>query len=402
MTWYRPEWDEKTTFLEAIATGDVRKVREMLAGGLSVETVESSDREPALQLAASRGQLEVVRELIDRGASVTSRSRYEATLLHVLGAQEKLLPLVPLALERGGDLEATDSWGATPLLVAAGAACIPGARALLAAGANPLARDNDGSTAVFRLVHSIYFVHEGRKNERECLDLLRDLLSLGVDPNAVGWLGHTAATVAAESGFARALRALRKHGARLEQADRRGLTPLQAAAFLGREDAAAVILEAGAPLDLFSAAALGRVGAVRAFLQSEPGLARAVLAPRRTSVLSLAVAFGHEKLVRVLLEAGADPNGENQWTSCLHAAVDHLPDPDIVRLLLEHGANVDAGDGDGNTPLNFASRRDNLELARMFLDAGADPNSTTERGYTPLTFAGGEAMQALLRSRGGR
>ena len=89
-------------------------------------------------------------------------------------------------------------------------------------------------------------------------------------------------------------------------------------------------------------------------------------------------------------------------TSCLHPAMNHLPDPEVVRLLLAHGANVDAGDGDGNTPLNFAARSDNLELARILLDAGADPKSTTERGYTPLTFARGEAMQALLRSRGSR
>ena len=60
-----------------------------------------------------------------------------------------------------------------------------------------------------------------------------------------------------------------------------------------------------------------------------------------------------------------------QWTSSLHNAVRHLPDPELLRLLIAHGAEVDRGDGDNNTPLNYVARDNALDLARVLLDAGA-------------------------------
>ena len=74
----------------------------------------------------------------------------------------------------------------------------------------------------------------------------------------------------------------------------------------------------------------------------------------------------------------------------------------VVSVILRgEGAEIDAGDGDYNTPLNFAARDDRLEVARALLELGANPNLTTDRGSRVLDFAGGEEMRRLLRRYGG-
>lgn len=166
-----------------------------------------------------------------------------------------------------------------------------------------------------------------------------------------------------------------------------GITPVQLAALRKRESTANALLAQGLPLDFFSAVALGRVAEVGAWLQQDPSLANAVLEAERTSALAIAVAHGHAKVVRLLVGKGADPNGTNRWTSCLHAAVDHLPDPDLVTLLIVGGAKVDAADGDGNTPPNIAARRGNVELARL-LDTGRRKAAHRSFLTFPLTTFG--------------
>jgi len=87
-------------------------------------------------------------------------------------------------------------------------------------------------------------------------------------------------------------------------------------------------------------------------------------------------------------------------TSSLHSAIRHLPDPAILRFLIDRGADVEAVDGDLNTPLNLAARSGRIDLATLLLDAGADPNARTDRGVPLLEFAASDEMRALLRSRG--
>ena len=76
----------------------------------------------------------------------------------------------------------------------------------------------------------------------------------------------------------------------------------------------------------------------------------------------------------------------------------------IASVLIPHGAKVNAAQAEsGFTPLHEAALNGDSEFARLLLDHGADVNAKMKDGKTPLTFAvqGGQTeMAAFLRGRG--
>jgi ankyrin repeat protein len=75
----------------------------------------------------------------------------------------------------------------------------------------------------------------------------------------------------------------------------------------------------------------------------------------------------------------------------------------LLDALLDKGAEVNAADAEGKTPLNYAIRGGYLEIADKLLDKGADPNKADKDNETPLMAAilGCRAdLVELLASRG--
>ena len=70
--------------------------------------------------------------------------------------------------------------------------------------------------------------------------------------------------------------------------------------------------------------------------------------------------------------------------------------------LVESGAEVDARDGRGRTPLHVAARRDHLNAVKALMQASVDVNAVDELGWTPLDHTWREDIKALFRRRGGR
>ncbi|KAH9997014.1 ankyrin repeat-containing domain protein, partial [Russula vinacea] len=107
---------------------------------------------------------------------------------------------------------------------------------------------------------------------------------------------------------------------------------------------------------------------------------------------------GHIDVVRVLLDHGANVNTIDKKNTPLFEAFDggHL---EIMRLLLEHGADVDAWD-DADLLLNRASKEGQAEVVHLFLQHNADVNSSGYTNWTPLQgasfFGQTKVVQLLL------
>lgn len=91
------------------------------------------------------------------------------------------------------------------------------------------------------------------------------------------------------------------------------------------------------------------------------------------------------RIVRRLLEKGADSGvlcGKSS-SSLLHIACG-AKKQDIMELLLEYGADVNAADADSKTPLHLACTEQHADLIRYLLENGADPTVRDKNGDTPL------------------
>jgi ankyrin repeat protein len=104
--------------------------------------------------------------------------------------------------------------------------------------------------------------------------------------------------------------------------------------------------------------------------------------------LHVAVAWGYFKVVRMLLQCRVDVNSRDaEGETPLHlvrksrSGVKHL---NVVQLLLERGADVNSQDKVDATVLHNASQMLNLEMARVLVDHGANLNAVNTWGQTPL------------------
>ncbi|RSL78191.1 hypothetical protein CEP52_017653 [Fusarium oligoseptatum] len=119
--------------------------------------------------------------------------------------------------------------------------------------------------------------------------------------------------------------------------------------------------------------------------------------------MALASGEGHEAVVRLLLEKGADPNlgGVCGWIP-LSQAVQNGHEA-VVRLLCENGANPDLMDGEGCTPLGQAAQRGHKAVMRLLLEKSTDIDPKDDEGCTPLAQAarnGHEAVMEQLLEKG--
>src|SRR5215216_3839694 len=132
-------------------------------------------------------------------------------------------------------------------------------------------------------------------------------------------------------------------------------TPIQAAAHVGNRLIAEYLLEQGAPLDICTAAMLGRIDDVKALLAEAPELSGATGA-HNIPLMFFAALSDNTDIAQTLYDADADVNAGEGGNTPLHGAA-IFGRMNTLRWLLSHDANPYAVDYEGKTPLDRA--RDN-------------------------------------------
>jgi ankyrin repeat protein len=186
-----------------------------------------------------------------------------------------------------------------------------------------------------------------------------------------------------------------------------GNSPLVAATIHRQPEIVQILREAGAPVGVWEAVALGEVETLRSLLDSG-----ADVHSRQNgyTLLRQAVSQGNSEMVRLLLERGADVNkggtrgltplmsvfrSHPEIVALLRAAGAHVGLIEAIRIddrarvleLLDSGADIDAENAVGLTPLILAAGFGDLEMIRLLLTRGADLYRTSSFHSTALTQA---------------
>ena len=155
------------------------------------------------------------------------------------------------------------------------------------------------------------------------------------------------------------------------------VSAVRAALYAQRQDLADAVLEAGPELDVFDAAAVGDADRLAELLDGDPNLTGAWSADGFTA-LHLAAFFGRGDAARLLLDRGADVGTvarNDLEVQPLHSAVagKHR---EIVAALLVAGADPNARQQGGFTPLMAAEKHDDTDMVRLLMDHGAEESAT--------------------------
>jgi ankyrin repeat protein len=175
-----------------------------------------------------------------------------------------------------------------------------------------------------------------------------------------------------------------------------GETLVLHACYLGAPELVPVLLAGRAP-DACEAAALGDVAALRTALEDDDD-ARVRRSSDGWTPLHLAAFFGRDEAAALLIDHGAPINGHATnatRNTPLHAALAGAVSATLVRRLVMAGASVTARDAHGATPLHLAASRGAEPLCDLLLARGADPGARTAEGATPGQMATDRGFPAL-------
>jgi ankyrin repeat protein len=410
--------------------GDHQALRAAIARKADVN-VPQADGSTALHWAVERDDLEAADLLIEAGARVGARTREGVTPIQ-LAAVNGSAAMLDRLLKAGGEVNAPlTPTGDTALMMAARTGKTDAIQVLLNAGADVNAKERWGGTTPL-----MWAVSEGHTAAA------RLLIGAGADVNA---RSHYLAA-ANGRGFEGRTPVASRVDAKPEEFASGWLTPLMLAAREGHLDVARILVAAGADID--AAAGDGKTALAIAIFNGSYELASFLVdnkadvnqadAQRFTPLFWAVdrrnmetapnfpwmVTADPMPLIRKLLDAGADPNllvnntprgrmreGSPRIvfaTSLMRAAF--AADLELVKLLLERGADPTIISRDGETMLSAAaglafihgyhrgkSPEERLQVVKLFVGLGNDVNQPDDYGITPLMAAANDGNIGVIR-----
>ncbi|KAK1976468.1 ankyrin repeat-containing domain protein [Colletotrichum cereale] len=342
-----------TPLICAIRANRIEAVEFLIQSGADRSTKDSCSgkKKPPLFHAAECGFLPIAEMLMKNGADIKERS-WSGQPFFVEVANSDQLEIIQLFLAWGCDANTSAISGRTIFIHAVQAGSLPHMKLLQEFGADMNARDITGQPAL----------HMALGQNR--MDIVSFLLEHGADPNATDLTGSTMIISALHKKKYELVKMLLVRGADPNTTGLMGKGVLWT--MLQNKD-----MEDGIKVDL-----------VRALLQR--GANPNEVDNWGESIMSLVITLGNTDLLRTFLAHGGNPNKKIKDDTFLLYAI-NLGRTEDAKLLLTHGADANAADNKGRTPLIEALQSGNQTLVQTLLTFGADVNKMGQ--IKPLTLA---------------
>lgn len=414
-------------------------VRALVAQKVDVNAPEP-DGATALHWAASADDADIARLLVGAGAHPDVANDYGITPLSLAAARGSA-GLIEVLLKAGANANLAPPNGEFPLMAASRAGHAAAVKTLLDHGARVANKDPSvGQDALMWAVAAGSF------------DVVRLLLERGADVHARSNSGFSPLLFAAREGDVEMTRVLLDAGARVNDTDDSGVSALHVATVRGHAPLALFLLDRGAdpkadkpgytPLhwaaakvelseyptrygkwhewSVLGGIVEGRMALVKALLArgADPNAKLAKPTPRfsnegggyralGSTPLFMAASNGDTETMKVLVEAGADPNARNTDESTVLITAVGRPSGDAqdpipqavalagVTLAISMGIDVNAVDKAGETALHTAAYLGHDQVIKFLVAHGASVNQRNKRNETALRIAMGVDRGAL-------
>ncbi|WP_265032364.1 ankyrin repeat domain-containing protein [Wolbachia endosymbiont (group B) of Apotomis turbidana] len=383
-----------------------------------INTKDSSDWTP-LHYAVYYNALDVVKFLVNKGADISVKDKDSKTPLD-LAAQEndtnvaeflkqteldkKLLAAVQDAglnevkdlINQKANINAKDMYGWTLLHFAASRDKLSVVEFLFNNNANINAKDVYGNTPLH--------VAAQYSSSLEIVKFLLDKDISGI--NNITNNGWTPLHVAIQGNKLNTVELLLGRGADIEVRDIYNQTSLDLATRKGYLDIAGILKQVQLDRKLLTIVESGGFNEAKGLIAQDANID--TNDKNGNTLLYSAAEIGDLNLVKLLLDNGANieaKNGEYQATP-LHGAVENYR-IDVVKLLLNRGANVNAEDKDNWTPLHYGADTNSPDIVKVLVDAHANLGAKGNYGKTPLDIAKDKGHNNIVeylekKLRGGR
>ncbi|GBG30195.1 Ankyrin repeat domain-containing protein 50 [Hondaea fermentalgiana] len=335
----------KSALMYASRHGDHRTLKRLMDYGAALDLQDENGRS-ALMHACINDQSECARLLIDHGAKLDLQDHVGGTAL-AMTCKFGDLETLRLLLAQGASVDQKFRDGWTALMLA----CVRGisdfVQLLIDYGADPNLQNGHGSTALMKAsaLHT---------------DVVTILIEAGASLDLQNTNGSTALSIACWEAQRETATLLVKHGASLNLQDKTGSSALIVACSKGDFECAKVLVEYGAALDL----------------QDLKG----------STALMYACDKNDTVLGTFLVEhaAALDLQDNHGLTALMIVCESKEPDQKLAASIVSHGAALELQENNGKTALHIACEFKQIEIVRVLLNHGANLNVKTHDGHTPL------------------
>jgi uncharacterized protein len=381
--------DGETAFMLAIKTGELPIVEMMVKAGANVNVVEKFHNQTPLMYAADapKNAGEIVKLLLSKGANVKPRALYNDWPSQI--TNEPRAQYRPVG-------------GLTALLYAARSGCTACVEELIGAGADANVPTPEGVTPLMLAIDNGYN------------DTAKLLLSKGANPNVWDWWGRTALYIAVDCKENNSCGGGARGGAPGAGArgGRGGAAPLAARgsgpAPVTNMELITMLLDAGAnPNPALNMHRPSRGGNSGRFAEN-------LLSTNCSPLFRAAMNYDME-VVRALLDKGANPNVNTMGLTAFLVAAGvqtggrsagggGTTNLDLMNLMVQHGADVNAqvtgtktytmrisrapSTNEGMTALHVAAQGGRADVVRYLLDKGANPEIVDGNGKKAIDLVG--------------
>ncbi|XP_074471690.1 ankyrin repeat and SOCS box protein 2-like isoform X2 [Sebastes fasciatus] len=297
----------ETALLVAVKKTRLRCVEVLLENRADPDTL-NYNKETPLYKACEKGSAAIVAALLNHGVAVNTPCIWGCTALHEAASQNNV-EIGEMLLKAGAKHNLPNTYGISPLFSAAQGGQLAALRLLIKHGADINSQAADGATALY----------EAAKNGHQ--EIVELLLSQKADANKPGRTGLLPLHIAAQTGSYTIVSMLIPATSKT-RVQRTGISPLHLAAERNRDDVLEALIEAGFDVNT-------QLSEERSKLYQD----------RRSTALYFSVFNNNIEALRMLLEAGGDPNLDLFRPLNVAARQGCIR---TVTLLVEHGADINA------------------------------------------------------------